>query len=494
MSKNLKEIIEGVVGGGKPGKPETKTPGNDTQKASPKAGSDGANDETIKGDSKEKEQPDVATDVEVKNKDSKKVQSQTTRAKQPGPNVAGKEGIIKQGSSDAVKEESTPETKAGLAKSIFDVLREMDHAELEARFPNILEAILDEKADDEDKDEDEDEVAEGEKPSFKKGVNPFPKKGEKDADSDDDKEDVKENKPGEPYGVGKKKDMKKENVGPDGIKGTKDDEDYPEDEDGKMKKEATAIVSVARRQLTKEDIDVSADVAALLASDSSLSEEFLTGAKTIFEAAVLSKVNETLDTLEEQFVAEVATAREEYETSLKSKIDGYLNYVVEQWMEENELAVERGIRSELTEDFIRGLKNLFVEHYIEIPEEKVNVVDGLAERVETLQNELNESIEANIDLKSSLNEAKKREILQRLSDGLALTQAEKLESLAEGVSFEDTDQYQTAVATLKEGYFPKSPKNVEEEDVDKDLSQTLTEEATSGPMSRYVKSIERQVK
>jgi hypothetical protein len=273
-------------------------------------------------------------------------------------------------------------------------------------------------------------------------------------------------------------------------------EDSDDDEDEyevEIDDESAEMVEMARTRIGADDIDISADVDALLSDeDENLSEEFKANARIIFEAAVVSKINEEIDRLEYDFKVELTEARAAYEEQLTEKVDGYLSYVVEEWMKENELAVESGIRSEITDDFLTGLKNLFTEHYITIPDERVDVVDELATKVEDLENALNESIENNIDLQQEANGRKQDQILNAFSDGLADTEIEKLVSLAEGVEYEDEDQYIYAISTLKESYFPQAPITVVEEDTDELLSESLTSEPqTSAAMSAYTQTLGR---
>ena len=180
---------------------------------------------------------------------------------------------------------------------------------------------------------------------------------------------------------------------------------------------------------------------------------------------------------------------------MTEKVDGYLNYVVEEWMKENELAVEKGIRSELVEDFMTGLKNLFQEHYIDIPEEKVALVDDLFEKVEELEKQLDETVNSNVSVKRELDSYKKEETLREVSEDLADTEKEKLQKLSEGVDFEDSEQYKEKLEVIKENYFPKvqenQPQNLTEE-VENNTTETETEEENVDPnMDVYVKHLTR---
>ena len=180
-------------------------------------------------------------------------------------------------------------------------------------------------------------------------------------------------------------------------------------------------------------------------------------------------------------------------STVTEKVDGYLNYVTEEWMKENELAVEKGIRSELVEDFMTGLKNLFTEHYIDIPEEKVDLVDDLFEKVEELEQKLDESINTSVDIKKELAEYKKAETLREVSEDLADTEKEKLGKLADGIDFEDKSQYSEKLEVIKENYFPKQQK----ETITEELENTEVEEQDSSEpsadpvMKRYVSSLTR---
>lgn len=257
-------------------------------------------------------------------------------------------------------------------------------------------------------------------------------------------------------------------------------------------------VSEIRRRITAEDLDLSEDVHAMFDNED-LSEEFQTKAKTIFEAAVLVQVNNKLDELEESFKQELAESINVHETELTNKIDDYLNYVVEEWMTNNELAVERGLRAEIAEEFMGGLQKLFIESYIDVPESKVDVLDEMAEQIDELKTALNEQIEANIDLQNEKSTVVAESILvDELSD-LADSQIEKIAELAESVQFEDEDQYRKAIGILKESYLPKAADLTEDDDadVDEEFAQTLSESVEkpkNDAMSQYVRVLGGQLK
>jgi len=203
----------------------------------------------------------------------------------------------------------------------------------------------------------------------------------------------------------------------------------------------------------KEEFDIEEDVNALLYGED-LSEEFQEKARTIFESALRSKVNQIRESLEVQYeerlVEEVQSIKEE----LEERLDAYLEYVSEEWVDENSLAIETGIKEELTESFLGGLKQLFEEHYVSIPEEKYNVLESMVEKLDDMETKLNEQIEKNIHLNKRLSESVADRIFNSISDGLATTQKEKLASLAESVEFESESEYREKLETLKESYFP----------------------------------------
>ena len=204
-----------------------------------------------------------------------------------------------------------------------------------------------------------------------------------------------------------------------------------------------------------EELDVSADVAALV-EGTELSEEFAEKAKTIFEAAVKAKISEEYDRLVEHFATELDKQLEVAKSELSEEVNGTVNYAIGTWMEQNQVAVDRGIRNEITEDFIAGLKGLFEEHYISIPDEKVDVVEGMAESIREMEERLDEQVKANVKLQSRLNETAKLNILNTVSEGLADTQKDKLAALAEGVEFTTEEEFSAKVKTIKESYFKEA--------------------------------------
>ena len=268
-----------------------------------------------------------------------------------------------------------------------------------------------------------------------------------------------------------------------------------ESEGEEEEEDQVAPVVYERKVITAEDIDIAEDLTAIF-GENDLSEEFKTQVQTVFEAAVVSKINSELETLEESFNAKLTESTDEIVNTVTEKVDSYLGYVVEEWMKENELAVERGIKAEITEEFIGGLKQLFEDHYIDVPEEKVDVVDSLADRVEDLEGKLNEALETNINLSSQVKTFQKDEVLGEMSDELTDIESEKLKGLSEGVSFEDVDQYKQALGTIKENYFPRTSQGkavVIDEESEVSEEGILDETPTNSQMSRYVNVIGRTV-
>lgn len=291
------------------------------------------------------------------------------------------------------------------------------------------------------------------------------------------------------------KDMKKDDLmaayGPM-MAAMHDDEEMDEMAHGDKKKKKLKAGYHESKKVTKEDIDVSADVTALFGSEE-LSEEFKESATTIFEAAVLSKVNEVLDTATVEMASELDAEKETMIEDLSTKLDDYLEYVAEEWMKENELAIEKGVRAEIVENFMHGLRNLFAENYIDIPEEKVDLVDELAGKVEELEASVSEEVDRNIEIKKELVEMKKDKELAVVCEGLTDSQIEKMKSLAEGVDY-DADTYADKLATIKENYFPSE--EVVENDATDEEPLEIEEEATevTGSMAAYTDAISRSIK
>jgi hypothetical protein len=224
---------------------------------------------------------------------------------------------------------------------------------------------------------------------------------------------------------------------------------HEEDEDEDEKKENM-------KKKMKEDID------SLFSEDETISEEFKSKAATIFEARVLDRVSQIEEEMEVAYAGMLEEAIDSIKADLTEKVDDYLNYVVEQWMEENQIAIQSGLRSEITEEFIVGLRNLFAEHYIDVPEDKVDLVDELAGKVEELEDQLDEEIKTNIEYKKAILEAVKRETVYEVCKGLTETQVEKMKSLAESVDFSTEEELEEKLETIRENYFPSNIKKADE--------------------------------
>lgn len=241
------------------------------------------------------------------------------------------------------------------------------------------------------------------------------------------------------------------------------------------------------------EVDMREHVDALLAGEE-LSEEFREKATTIFEAAVKAKVVEEIEVMERAFSETLEEEIENFKQELASNVDDYLNYVVEQWVSDNEIAIEAGLRTELTEEFISGLKNLFAENYIDIPEDKVNVIEEMSAKIDEMESKLNEEIERNVVLNKMLSESKKSETISALTEGLTATQTEKLKSLAESIEFTDADDFTAKVKTLRENYFPSgvpSGDNVLDNNYLDTDGKSMISESLQGPMAAYVKTLGR---
>ena len=239
----------------------------------------------------------------------------------------------------------------------------------------------------------------------------------------------------------------------DPMKGMKEEEELSTEETIEEEEVSTEDV-VAEEESVEEtaEYDIEEDVNALLGGED-LSEEFKNKAKTIFEAAINAKVAEVKEGLEAQYQEKLAEEIEAAKESLAERVDSYLEYVADEWFEENALAVEAGLKTEMTESFLEGMKGLFEEHYVSIPEDKYDVLESMVEKLDDMETKLNEQIEKNISLNGRLSEATADGILDQVSEGLAQTQKEKLASLSESVEFESEAQYREKLETLKESYF-----------------------------------------
>jgi phage terminase Nu1 subunit (DNA packaging protein) len=269
-----------------------------------------------------------------------------------------------------------------------------------------------------------------------------------------------------------------------------EDEDILSEEEGDEDEveEVGEVEETEEDEVVEEEYDIEEDVNALLAGED-LSEEFQEKARTIFEAALRSKVSEIKETLEEQYSNVLAEEVEEIKTELAERVDSYLEYVADEWISENALAVEQGLKTEMTESFLQGMRGLFEDHYVTIPEEKYNVLESMVEKLDDMETKLNEQIEKNISLNKRLSESVADGIFEQVSEGLADTQKDKLASLSESVEFESEIEYREKLETLKESYFPS--RGVSPSARTETLSEGVDSsyESHSGSMANYLKTL-----
>ena len=241
-----------------------------------------------------------------------------------------------------------------------------------------------------------------------------------------------------------------------------------------------------------KNISVKEDVEALVNADDSLSEEFKVKAATIFEAAVKSRVRSEIERIDDELNTEKDVAIESIKEELSEKVDTYLNYVVEEWTKENELAIERGLKGEIAEDFISGLKQLFEDHYIDVPDEKYDVLEAQSEKISELEGRLNEEMQKNIDLSTDKSELVREQVISEVSEDLADTEIEKFKSLTEDLAFADEESFRDKLNTLKDNYFPKTVVDQSLDDEDGSTAQDTVD--TTDAMKTYMSAISRNHK
>ena len=332
----------------------------------------------------------------------------------------------------------------------------------------------------------------GQAPQKSEGApDPMPtlkKEGAKETDKDSEDKEIKEGEM--PAGLkkylDKKDDAKKESKEDDKVK----EEGYMTA--SKMKKEEPEAEKKDEKvkEEKEKDIDVKEHVDALVAGDDSLSEEFKQKAATVFEAAIKSKVKEIAEDIQADYDKKLTEETSKSKDELVEKVDSYLAYVVEEWMKENELALERGIKGEIAEDFISGLKKLFEDHYIDVPDEKYNVLEDQSSKIEELNKKLNESIEKNVELSKENGEHKRQNIIDEASKELADTQKEKFNKLAEEVEYSNEEDFKTKVATIKESYFGKKESTSEIDDVAAESNAEQPQDLTNA-MAAYSAAISK---
>ena len=349
-----------------------------------------------------------------------------------------------------------------------------------------------EVADKEDKEKKEmmvksskekEDMKEGELPAGLKKY--LDKKNDKSEEKEDEKKDVKEV-------ADKEKEMKKEVADKEKEKDMKEvaekdkEKEVKEvaDKEDEKKKEVSEVADkekeAKKEMMTAKDkvknMDMKEDVAALTEGEE-LSEEFKQKAATVFEAAVKAKLVEEIENLEGEYETKVNEKVSEVKEEIVDKVDAYLNYVVEEWMKENELAIEKGLRNEITEDFIGGLKSLFESHYINVPQEKYDVIESQAAEIEKLKEDINKSMEKNIELNQKIAESTREDIIKDVSSDLAATEADKLNGLAENIEYKDADSFRKSVETLKNSYFPRAQAS------DTESNEVAEQNAGSGNLS-----------
>ena len=381
-------------------------------------------------------------------------------------------------------DEKKKELKANADKEKEDVK--------EGELPPALKKAIDAKKDKEDVKEQDDKEKE-----VVKANTDDEKKKELKANADKEKEvtEQDEKKP-EEIKANAEKDAEKK------LQAQTDDEkkDVKEDEEkDKEELKANADAEKAKELKAQEikdkmkKVDVKEDVKALVGNESDLSDEFKNKASTIFEAAVRNKLADEVIRLEDEYADKVKTDTETAKNEIVEKVDGYLNYIVEEWMKENELAVEKGLKSEVAEDFISGLKKLFESHYIDIPEEKYNVIEDQSAKIDELNKKLNESIEKNVELNQENAKHTRDEILSDVASDLADTEKDKFNGLAENVEYNSASDFRKKVETLKASYFPKSKSTGDEvndvagtqDNIDSDITES---------MAAYTAAISKQKK
>ena len=277
--------------------------------------------------------------------------------------------------------------------------------------------------------------------------------------------------------------------------GMKEEEDSEISDD----QEVVSEEEVTEEEITEEEVveeevvelDIDADVEALLQGEE-LSEEFQEKAKTIFEAAINAKVAEIKEDLEASYATVIEEQVAEFKNETTERVDSYLEYVSSEWLEENQLTVEEGLKSEMSESFLSGMKTLFEEHYVSIPEDRYDVLESMVNKLDEMEGKLNEQIDRNVALNRRLAESTSDGILGEISEGLAVTQKEKLATLAESVEFDSETDYREKLVTLREAYFPSRPNA----SAQRDSSEYIAEEATmnqniSGSMEGYLTALQR---
>ena len=285
------------------------------------------------------------------------------------------------------------------------------------------------------------------------------------------------------------KGLKKEDLAK--MYGTHDLGETPKEEGYEEEEEDEEASKVKKESIDQaiEDLDVSGDVEALVQGEEELSDEFKTKAATIFETAIKSKVRTELEKIHAENQESSKKVAEETMSTVVEKGDDYLNYVVEQWMSENELAIERGLKGEIAEDFISGLKGLFEDHYIDVPDEKYDILEANLTKIEELEDKLNKQMEENVQLKKAKGELVKESMIADVADGMTDTETEKFQSLVDDVEFSDEESYKEKLQTIKESYFGSDEVKAQDETLTEEGSEQTQE--VSGDMAKYMSVISK---
>lgn len=267
-------------------------------------------------------------------------------------------------------------------------------------------------------------------------------------------------------------------------KGNVHQEEYEPEDDADLEDGEDADLEDGADEDLEEDF--AADLASLFDGNENLTEDFRSKASSLFEAMVVARVSNEVGLIEDRLVSEAAELMEEYKSELVEKVDSYLGYVIENWIQENQLAVENGLRTDIAEDFIEGLKTLFAEHYVEVPEDKYDVLGEMQSQIEEISSKLDEAIAANVELHNANIELNKESVLSVVAEGLAKTDAEKFKSLVADVEFENADIFEEKLNVIKENYFPKT-RTLSEEKFDDGVENDFSESST---VSQYIKALD----
>ena len=416
LENNLEQAIEEAM------QPDSKAEKGDSKPVK-QGSSDAASIEGGKGEVVKPEENPVDKAVASVKGAEKGTKEVSGDAQQKGEAPAEKQVKLKKVKEDS--DEDSSMSKMESIKAIVNNMKEMTKEEIQQVLGTISEEELDETL---TKAEVARQVVESLKAMDEESVAETFEKMKKKSDDDEDEDEVKEEK----------------------------DEDEDEDEDDKEVKESASV------EASLVEIEIDDDLSAI-SEALDLSEENAEKAKTIFTAAVKSKVAELKEELESQYSQNLKTSVDTVKGDLTEAVDKYLSYCAEEWTKENELAIERGLRSEMTEGFIDGLKTLFTEHYVEVPEDKYNVIDELANRLDEMEQKLDGEVTRNMDITEELDTLKRSNVVREAGNDLSESQKEKLESLSNGVDFKDVEDFQEKVVEIKEAYFPSDADSIVEE-------------------------------